>query len=152
MVVECKKCNRTFISEDSLAQHMSVKHSEDKKGGTKVNLKSYIIFMLIGLIIIFSVVTIYSYSQKAGAYDEFATCLAKSGAIIYGNDFCEYTNKQLNYFGKSERYLNYIKCADNQELCDKKGVKITPTWEISNKTYQGVQTFKKLSDLTGCKI
>jgi len=72
--------------------------------------------------------------------------------VIYGNDFCQYTNRQLNFFGKSKKYLNYAKCTNNNELCDSKGVKITPTWEINGKLYEQVQSFETLSSLSGCKI
>jgi len=71
---------------------------------------------------------------------------------MYGNDFCQYTTKQLNLFGKSKKDLNYVKCIENKELCDSKGIKITPTWEINGSFYQQVQSFEKLSELSGCKI
>ena len=96
--------------------------------------------------------TFYVRSQKPGQYDEFAKCLTEKGAVIYGNDFCQYTAKELNWFGNSEKYLNYVKCVNNKELCDSKGVKITPTWEIEGKTYEGVQGIEKLAELSGCKI
>lgn len=152
MVIECEKCNREFSSEDSLAQHMSVKHIEDKKDAGKISLKNHIVFLLIGLIAIFSIATVYSYTQKAGEYDGFATCLTEKGVVVYGNDFCSYTGKQLNYFGKSDKYLNYVKCADEEKLCNEKDIMVTPTWEINGETYEGVQTFEKLSGLTGCEI
>ena len=90
--------------------------------------------------------------KKPGEYDRFAKCLTEKGTVIYGNDYCQYTNKQLNFFGKSAKYLNYVKCADNQKLCDDKNVKITPTWEINKEMYEQVQTFERLSSLSGCEI
>ena len=96
--------------------------------------------------------TIYLRSQRPGQYDNFAKCLSEKGAVIYGNDFCQFTASQLNSFGRSEKYLKYVKCADNKELCDSKGVKITPTWEISGQMYSGAQSFEKLAELTKCKL
>ena len=117
-----------------------------------INFRKYIVFALIGAILIFSILAVKAYYDKPGDYNEFAKCLTSKGAIIYGNDFCSYTNKQLNFFGKSKSYLNYIKCFENKELCDQKEIKLTPTWEIDGKMYTQVQTFETLSAITGCKI
>lgn len=152
MVFECNHCNKRFISEESLTQHSKAKHSGEIKESGKINFKKYILTSMIGLILVFSVVTIYSYSQRPGEYDDFTKCLTEKGAVIYGNDFCSYTGKQLNFFGRSEKYLNYVKCIDNQDLCDSKGVTLTPTWEINGSMHKSVQTFEKLSSLTGCEI
>ena len=150
MEFKCNRCNRNFSSEESLRQHNEMKHPIKRE--RKVNKKKYVVFSLLILIIIFSLITIYSYSKKPGEYNEFAQCLTDKGAIIYGNDYCSYTNIQLNYFGKSKKFLNYVKCADNEKLCNEKGIKTTPTWEIDGKMYEQVQTFEKLSLITGCKL
>ena len=147
----CNICNRNFSSEESLKQHNLSKHSEDKKEG-KSNLRKYSLIGLSILIIVLLSLTVYSYMNKPGEYDDFAKCLTEKGAVVYGNDFCSYTAKQLNFFGKSKEYLNYVKCIDNKTLCDNKNVKVTPTWEIDGKMYEQVQTFEKLSLLSGCNI
>lgn len=151
MEFKCNICNRDFISEESLKQHNEMKHPVKEKK-IKVNKKKYIILSLFILIVLFSSMTIYSYAKKPGKYNDFAKCLTEKGAVIYGNDYCSYTNIQLNFFGKSKEYLNYIKCADNEKLCNEKSVKTTPTWEIDGKMYEQVQTFEKLSAITGCEI
>ena len=46
--------------------------------------------------------------------DAFTACLEEKGVIVYGNDFCSYTGKQLNDFGSSEKHLNYVKCINNE--------------------------------------
>lgn len=151
--IACKFCSKGFSSEESMNQHIQAKHSsnsETKQSSRKG--KNYIIIIaLIAAIAIFSY-TFYARSQKAGDYEEFAKCLTGKAVVVYGNDFCQYTGKQLNWFGKSEKHLDYVKCAENKELCDSKGVKITPTWEINGKMYEGVQSFEKLSELSGCVI
>jgi hypothetical protein len=91
-------------------------------------------------------------SASPGAYDGFTKCLTEKGTVVYGNDWCEYTKVQKADFGNSFKYLNYVICDSNKELCNAKGVEITPTWEIGGKTYSGVQTFGKLSEVSGCEI
>jgi len=146
----CEPCNRDFDSKEALEQHSSVKHFVSEK--KSFNWKRYGIFAIMGLILVFSVLSVSSYMQKPGQYDDFAQCLSEKGAVVYGNNFCSYTGTQLGLFGKSKEHLNYVKCIDNEELCNSKGVSITPTWEIDGKTYSGVQSFKTLSSITGCQI
>ncbi len=150
--IECNLCKKKFELEESLSQHKNAVHKNEAAQTKKPNTKRYlIIFMLIASIAIISY-SVYSVSSRPGDYDDFAKCLTEKGAIIYGNDFCSYTTKQLGFFGKSKEYLNYIKCYENKELCDQKGVKLTPTWEIEGKMYQQVQTFETLSQISGCKL
>lgn len=150
----CNICNKKFDSKESLSQHNSAKHNslvtvgEDKKVSYR---KYFIIAGIIVATILFSL-SFYIRAQKPSQYDDFARCLTEKGAVVYGNDFCQYTTRQLNWFGKSEEYLSYVKCIDNKALCDSKGVVKTPTWEINGKTYPGTQTFEKLSELSGCKL
>ena len=148
--LKCEACNRSFDTKESLSQHNAIKHSTPSKGEKKISNKYLIISGLILAVLIFSY-TLYARSQQPGYYDDFAKCLAEKNAVVYGNDFCSYTTRQLNLFGNSKKYLKYIKCADNAELCDSEGIKITPTWNINGKKYEGGQTFDKLSELTGCK-
>ncbi len=151
-IFECKICSKKFKTEESMKQHGLAKHTESGIEQTKFNLRKYIIIFLIGAIIVFSVLAVRAYTIKPGAYDDFAKCLTERGVVIYGNDFCQYTTKQLSFFGKSGKYLKYVKCIDNKQLCEKKGVKITPTWEINDSMYEQVQTFENLARLSGCNL
>lgn len=151
MGVKCEICNRNFSSEESLNQHNSMKHRVEEKKG-KVGFKKYLIIGIIFLIIIFGFLSAYNYTKKPGNYDGFAKCLTENGVVIYGNDFCSYTANQLGMFGKSKKYLDYVKCINNEVLCDEKGVKTTPTWWIKDYKLEGVQSFERLSELSGCEI
>jgi transposase len=145
---ECDICNKNFDSEGSLEQHNKAKHSSEKK---KISFKPYFMFIVLIIAILIIAYAFYLRSQKE-EYDEFAKCLTEKGVVVYGNDFCSYTAKQLNMFGKSERYLSYVKCINNKELCDNKGIDITPTWEINGEKYSGVQSLEHLATLTGCEL
>ncbi len=157
MEYHCKECNKNFNSEESLNQHNSMKHNmnsekNEKSEKDKINFKKYFIITAGVVIIVLIVLSILNYTKKPGEYDDFVKCLTEKGAVIYGNDFCQYTAKQLNFFGKSEKYLNYVKCSENKELCDSKKVEVTPTWEINGEMYSQVQTFEKLAEISGCEI
>lgn len=147
---KCEKCNKSFNNEESFRQHNLAKHANEKH--KKINFKKYFIFIAIGLTILLLVLSVNNYIRKPGEYDDFAKCLTEKGAVVYGNDYCQYTVKQLNFFGKSQKLLNYVKCSENDGLCDSKGVDITPTWDIDGESYSGVQTFEALSAYSGCEI
>jgi len=149
---QCDICNKKFNNQHSLEQHKSMAHIAKKEIKGKTNFKKY--FIIIGLILIVGLIsaTIYIKSSKSGKANEFAQCLSEKNVVVYGNDYCTYTNQNLNFFGSSKKYLNYIKCIDNEQLCNEKGVEITPTWEINGKTYSGVLNFDKLSELSGCEL
>ena len=150
MTHKCDLCNRDFDSDESLKQHSLAKHAN--KEPKKINFKKYFVFTAIILAIIFLSLSVNSYMKRPGQYNDFAKCLTEKGAVIYGNDFCSYTAQQLNFFGKSKEYLNYVKCINNEELCNNRGISVTPTWEINGESYSGVQTFKRLSAITGCNL
>jgi len=77
-----------------------------------------------------------------GKYDGFAKCLTEKGVIMYGEDWCPYTNAQKGMFGKSFKHITYVVKTD---------LKLRPTWEINGENYETVQSFQRLSALTGCK-
>ncbi|MBI4447848.1 hypothetical protein HY643_02615 [Candidatus Woesearchaeota archaeon] len=78
-----------------------------------------------------------------GKYDDFAKCLTEKGAVMYGENWCKYTQAQKGMFGRSFKYVNYVQ---------KTGLRLRPTWVINGETYETVQSFEKLSELTGCKF
>ncbi len=155
--LKCGCCEKAFQNQESLEQHLKDKHPEirqlaEKKAVQKKRLRKYLLVSGIILAVTILAYTIYFRFQLPGQYDNFAKCLTEKGAVVYGNDFCSYTNKQLNWFDSSKKHLNYVKCVDNKELCDSKGITTTPTWEIGGKTYAGVQDFKRLAEISGCPI
>jgi hypothetical protein len=78
-----------------------------------------------------------------GPYDQFAKCLTTKGAVMYGEDWCPYTNAQKGMFGKSFKYINYQVKSD---------LNLRPTWTFDGKSYETVQAFERLAELTGCEI
>lgn len=84
--------------------------------------------------------------------DSFAKCLTKNGAKMYGTEWCGFCKKQKELFGESFEYINYIDCDKNRQECIDEKIKGYPTWKINEESYSGVQSFEKLSQLTGCKF
>ncbi len=119
----------------------------ESKGTKPTKSKFYIIASVVGVIIL-SIIAYSVYSiSKPGPYDSFTKCLTEKGAVMYGAlGWCKFTQAQRAMFGKSFKYVNY------HEFQDLQGIKKTPTWVINGQWYENVQSFDKLSALTGCKI
>ncbi|MBI2102158.1 hypothetical protein HYT53_06120 [Candidatus Woesearchaeota archaeon] len=109
--------------------------------------KYYIIAAVIGFVVL-ATVAYSAYSiNKPGPYNDFAKCLSDKGAVMYGAmGWCKYTQAQKGMFGKSFKYINY------HEFNDLPGIKKTPTWVINGAWHENVQSFDRLSALTGCKL
>ena len=129
--------------EQKLEHQKQVQEHNTKSNKTKY----YVIAAIIGTIVLTTAAySIYSIN-KPGFYDSFAKCLSEKGAIMYGAlDWCKFTQAQRAMFGSSFKYVNYH---EYQELI---GIKKTPTWVINGAWYENVQSFDKLSSLTGCKL
>jgi len=66
--------------------------------------------------------------------DAFAKCLTSKGLTMYGAVWCPHCKDQKALFGDSFKYVNYVECPDNTELCLAKGIQGYPTWIVENST------------------
>ena len=112
------------------------------KHGRKILISAIVIFALI----VTGVGLSYANSKKPAPLDSFAKCLTENGAVMYGAEWCKYTQAQKSMFGNSVRYLNYKDFSENPE------VTTTPTWFINGQKYAKVQSLDKLAVITGCAI
>lgn len=81
--------------------------------------------------------------------------LRKVGAREYGAFWCPHCHQQKQLFGKeAAAKLNYIECDprgvnSQTQLCQEKGIRGFPTWEIKGKLYPGLKLLDQLADLSG---
>ena len=88
-----------------------------------------------------------------GKYDEFAKCLALSGATMYGVYWCSHCQNEKNRFGNSFRLVPYVECPADPKRCLSAGVAAYPTWIFpDDKKLVGEQGLQKLSDESGCPL
>lgn len=137
MLEKQKEKSRQALEEHELREERFRLQKEKKvKKKKKIIVISAIILLILSSWIVYSLLS-------PGKYGAFAKCLTEKGAIMYGEDWCRYTNAQKAMFGKSFKYINYEA---------KQSLRVRPTWIIDGKTYETVQSFQRLSALTGCKI
>ncbi|MFH0755281.1 MAG: hypothetical protein V1910_01265 [bacterium] len=89
------------------------------------------------------------------SYDNFAQCLTEKGAVMYGAEWCAHCQEQKAIFGNSFKFIKYVECSDNIQICIDRGIQIYPTWLIGTSTkIEGSdknKIIKELSEITGCE-
>lgn len=94
--------------------------------------------MVLILVVLVAIIVWSSLSEaEPGKYDDFARCLADSGAKMYGAYWCPHCQDQKDMFGKSVRYIPYIECdargdGANPSACEAAGIEGYPTWIFAN--------------------
>ena len=84
-----------------------------------------------------------------------ARYLSERGVVKYSAYWCPNCLHQSELFGKQAyKELNVVECArdgknSKTQLCIDKNIQGFPSWEINGKIILGVQTLKKLSELSG---
>lgn len=114
-----------------------------------------IIIIALGAILFF----VNKADKKPGQYDEFATCLADSGATFYGAFWCPHCQNQKKMFGqKSAKLLPYVECStpDGQgqtQACIDAEITGYPTWEFADGSRQdGEVQLETLAEKTSCPL
>jgi hypothetical protein len=130
-----KEESRKAFEEHKVREERFRLENKKRKKKKSILLATTVIFLLI-----LGAWITYAATAK-GEYDEFAQCLTEKGVVMYGEDWCKYTQGQKAMFGKSFKYIDYQVKTDLQ---------IRPTWIIDGKEYKKVQSFQTLSALTGC--
>ncbi len=91
--------------------------------------------------------------QGVKNYDLFAKCLAEKKLTMYGADWCPHCQAEKKLFGNSFKYVPYVECPNNPQLCLEKGVNGYPTWiDAAGNKYEGEQGLNKLAEISECKL
>jgi hypothetical protein len=123
-----------------------------KKG---INIAITILIVLVIGSIVYAVVT---QEKKAGAYGEFAQCVADSGATFYGAFWCPHCIEQKRLFGDAHKTIPYVECstADRQgqtQVCIDANVQSYPTWDFADESREtGKLPLEKIAEKTGCAL
>jgi hypothetical protein len=127
---------------------------------TRMKLTSTHFFIVLIIIVIGGIGAAKYFAEPeiaSGAYDEFAQCVADSGATFFGAFWCPHCNEQKRMFGDSVRLLPYTECStpDKQgqtQICIDEGIKSYPTWEFNDVKREGVLQLTDIATETGCVL
>jgi hypothetical protein len=85
--------------------------------------------------------------------DIFAKCLTGKDITMYGAAWCSHCTSEKKNFGDSFKYVQYVECPDNIQLCTDKGVVGYPTWiDGAGVKHEGEQGLSGLASITGCVL
>jgi thioredoxin-related protein len=119
-----------------------------------MNKKEILTPIIIVLVSILAVV-VFAFFNKTEPLnvDEFAKCVAEQELTMYGAVWCAYCAQNKKAFGESFKYINYVECPDNIQLCIDNGINAYPTWtDKEGKKYEGAQGLKGIAEITGCPL
>lgn len=116
-----------------------------------------IFILIIGILILGTITTVMFRSGGATIpstkYDTFAECLASKKLTMYGAVWCSHCKAQKALFGASFKYVPYVECTENPNLCLEKKVEGYPTWIDEKGTkYVGEQSLEKLAEISSCEL
>jgi len=134
---------------DGIRQESQKTEPGREKSTTKKPNKRMLLISIVFILLVLTGIGIgvgFVNANKPGLVDDFAKCLTEKGAVMYGAPLCKYTAGQKAMFGNSMRLIDY------RDFTKDPNVEITPTWLINGAYYQNVQTFDRLSALTGCPL
>jgi glutaredoxin len=95
---------------------------------------------------------LFTFWPKESEYTDFAKCLAKEGAIMYGTDWCTHCQMQKRLFGVAFKEVNFVNC-DYSTSCDVAGIEGYPTWRFNDGSeIAGSAALEQLAEKTGCRL
>ncbi len=109
-------------------------------------------------LILLAALSLTGCGDRDTTYDAFATCIADSGAKMYGAFWCPHCQDQKEEFGDSKDLLPYVECDPNGSgydaaACKANDITQYPTWIFADGTKKvGVETFEELSEATSCAL
>jgi large repetitive protein len=119
--------------------------------------KKYI-WIAVFLLFVVGVIWLIRTPGKAGAYDEFAQCIADSGTKYYAAFWCPVCKNQEAMFGRSSQYMPKVECSTPDgrgqlQVCTDAEITAYPTWVFPDGTRQtGLLTLEVLAERTGCAL
>jgi len=110
------------------------------------------IYLTLGVIILIVIAGISYIKSTNQVTPEEGTikCIAQK-AILYSQTDCSHCKQQKQILGEYQSLFKIIECDKETDLCIKKEITRTPTWEINGKFYPGIKSIKELSDIAGCE-
>src|ERR1041385_2386725 len=117
----------------------SQQRKEQQAGGGKGPRWLWIAVVLAVLVIAWGVYYFGYYSKPVSTLDEFAKCVTKKGAKMYGAWWCPHCADQKELLGYAFQYINYVECTPPSQrtindACKQAGIKNFPTWQFADGT------------------
>ena len=113
----------------------------------KMKFTTLITSLIIGVVIVMALALII-FKPSPSVSEEDARCIG-SRAVLFSQSGCVHCLIQLELFGDKQNLLTIVDCV-KVDWCLDAGIEATPTWQIENKTFEGVYSIDELKEMTGC--
>lgn len=85
---------------------------------------------------------------------QLAQHLSQTDSTMYGAYWCPHCADQKAIFNEAVAQVPYVECAADGEnaepqLCEEKGIRGYPTWEIGGQLYPGTKSLDELATMSG---
>ena len=123
-------------------------------------MKKEVVLSIIAVVLVVGVI-VYGVIKEVntpGEYDEFATCIADSGATFWGAFWCPHCLDQKRDFGKSADLLPYVECSTPDkraqlQVCIDAEVTGYPAWDFADgERMEGRLPMETLAEKTSCEL
>jgi hypothetical protein len=120
-----------------------------------MNKKNIVPIVVVAVVVLAVIILIVKPWQGTAApptaLEAFGQCLASKNITMYGAAWCSHCQNEKRALGEGFKYVHYVECPDNVQLCVEKGVEGYPTWITADGTkLVGEQGIDGLSKATGC--
>ena len=115
----------------------------------------WIIVLLLAVALFFILKPVFTgkaIDEENSELDKFAKSLSNANVTMYGTSWCSHCQNQKKLFGKSFKYINYVDCDLDSEICQAEKITGYPTWKINGTLYPGEKSFAALSQLSGVPL
>lgn len=103
--------------------------------------------------LLYGAYSIFKPKVASTSMDSFAQCVASKKVTMYGAEWCSHCKKEKSNFGSSFKYIPYVECPKNEQLCLEKGISGYPTWIAGDgRIYQGEQGLEGVAKISECPL
>lgn len=82
---------------------------------------------------------------------DFVDCLQEAQLVIYGADWCGYTQQVVSLFGGFQAADPvYVECTQEEDICQAAEVTGYPTIKVAGQAYTGARSLAGFAEATGC--
>lgn len=110
------------------------------KKGTWITISIIVVVILIAIFV--------TKKPESMTTEEVAKCIGDK-STLYVQLGCPHCKTQEEMFGDNVKFLNEVDCFFERDKCGD-AINATPTWVISGRYYEGIQSIDNLKTYTGC--
>ena len=145
------KLERRHKSKEEREGAIKQEREHFRKRERNKQLFNYGILAVVFIALLYAAYVWWDANNTLGQHDALAKCLTAKGVVMHGTDWCPHCQEQKQLFGTSFKFVDYINCDLQPDVCKADGVDGYPTWTFpGGKNATGTQPLDILAERAGC--